>query len=343
MRSQQELRPRPYAPLPSIAFFRWLLALAGLCAVAGCGESGSFAPRQQLGGALADPSAVRGDGATSWSFSTLNDPDEHDFNRLEGINNTQKICGYDGSGAGKKPSRGYCVGDAGRARFLNENYPGGVATKITSLNNTKAIAGWYTSKEGGIFGCILAHGVWSSYKDPKLRAGESNITRLLGINDASLAVGYYTDDRGLDHGFELNVTIGKYHGIAPPGGVSVQATGINGKGDIVGTMTTNTGDTKSWLLKGGVFSSYAYPHAAKPLATGVNWQDQIVGSFVDDKGQTHGFILSNPLAHLDWHQIDEPRADGRTVVTSIENHDYMVGYYVDSAGHTNGFLATPQK
>jgi len=211
------------------------------------------------------------------------------------------------------------------------------------VDNTKAIAGWYVNSEGWIFGCILQSGVWTSYKDPELRKGTSNITELLGINDAGLAVGFYQDDHGISHGFELNETTGKFHGLTPPGGINVEATGINGKGDIVGFMTIASGITESFLLKGGSYTIFSYSGALSTEALAINWQDQIVGSTVlaGSKSITHGFILTDPLQQPTWQEIDEPKADGTTVVASIENHDYMVGYYIDGSGLTNGFVATP--
>ena len=312
-------------------------------AFTGCGSAGSFGPSAQTAGTAG---LVHRAGSTSWTFTTLNNPDNPNYNELLAINNVQKICGFSGSGSQSDPSRGYCVADAGNSNFRNENYPGALDTEVTAVNNTKALAGWYRSAQNPswIFGFIEQHGVWNSYRDLQLRKDhKSNVTMLLGLSDAGLAVGYYIDDSNVNHGFELNETTGKFHGFQPPGGVSVEATGINGKGDVVGWMTTSGGTIKSFLLKGGVFTILAYPHATATQALAVNWQDQIVGLFVDAAGQTHGFILTNPLNQPDWVQVDDPKASGPTVITSIENHDYMVGYYADNAGHTDGFVATPQK
>jgi hypothetical protein len=134
----------------------------------------------------------------------------------------------------------------------------------------------------------------------------------------------------------------QYHDVVPPGGVSVEATAINGKGDIAGWMTTKKGTTVSFLLKGGSFSVYSAPHATETEALGINWQDQVVGSY-QEGSVTHGFVLNNPLEAPQWQTVDEPDADGSTVLTSIQDQDYMVGYYKNAAGHTNGFLAIPVK
>ncbi|MBV9718109.1 MAG: hypothetical protein JOZ77_02235 [Candidatus Eremiobacteraeota bacterium] len=327
------------------------MLFGALSTIAGCSGYSAFTPGTATMLGAQSARGAQPAGSSHWKFSTLNNPNNQNFNALSGINNTGKITGYTGNGSGRDPHRGFVVGDYGKDSFRPLNYPGAVDTVATSLNNSKATAGWEVSKQGAIFGFILQGGVWTIYKDQKLRGGTSNVTELLGINDADLAVGFFTDEYGIDHAFELNATVGKFHGITPQGAYSAAATGINGKGDIVGWMTTqkgidscDPGPCKIWMLKGGVFSYYAFPRAKSTEPTGVNWQDQITGSFVDSANHTHGFLLSHPLGSEGWTQIDAPHSKGATVVTSVENHDYMVGYYIDDdKGNTNGFLATPQK
>jgi len=325
-----------------------VLAAFTLPALVSCAGPLTLNPGPQNSASSA--SRARGSNSYSWTYSTLDNPDNLNFNELTGINNIGKICGFDGVfGSSKTPARGYCIQSYGKAAFRKENYPNALDTVITSVNSAKSIAGWYLSPtQGWIFGCIGTKGIWTSYKDPKLRQGSSNITELLGINQSGLAVGFYTDDLGVNHGFELDTATGKFHGVNPPGGVSVEATGINGKGDIVGVMTTQKGSLtclisscKSFLLKGGNYTIFSYPKATDTEALAVNWQDQIVGSYIDGLGTTHAFVLTNPLNQPNLQSIDEPKAVGLTVLTSIQDHDYMVGYYLDGSGKINGFLATP--
>ena len=74
----------------------------------------------------------------------------------------------------------------------------------------------------------------------------------------------------------------------------------------------------------------------------INWQDEIAGTYEDASGGLHGFVLDNLLGTPQWSApIDDPTADGVTVIEGIQNHHDLVGYYVDAAGHTNGFLAMP--
>jgi hypothetical protein len=279
----------------------------------------------------------------SYAFLTLDDPSDPTFTEITGINQLGKLCGFYGKGTSGDPSHGFILNlPYGSPNFRKKDYPGAEDTVVTSLNNKKAVAGYYVASSG-IFGFIETKGLYSSYKDPHLRGSGSNITELLGINDAGLAVGFYTDGSGLNHGFELNEATGKFHAIVPPGAISTATTGINGKGDTVGYLTIASGATLSYLLKGNSFTLFSYPGSLETTARALNWQDQIVGSYVDLVGKTHGFLLTNPLGQQQWQSVDEPKAAGTTVVTSYNNHHVMVGYYVDRSSVTNGFVATPSK
>jgi hypothetical protein len=317
-----------------------VLALS-LPVIGGCGVS-------PIATSPAGPAAVGGPvrelRGGSYTYTTIDDPADPTYNVLTGINNLDKVAGYYGNGTTSHPAHGYVANEPyGPQNFRHEDYPSAKDTYITSVNNRKALAGWFIppdNQKNWVYGLGEQGGIWTEYKDPQLRHGTSNITELLGLNDAGLAVGFYQDDKGVNHGFELNQQIDKYHSIVPPNVISVEATGINGKGDVVGFATIGSGATVSWLLKGGAFTIFSFPLSLDTKALGVNWQDQVVGKFVDTKGNTHGFILTNPLNGQSWDKVDEPNAAGATVVTGIEDHRNFVGYYVDSAGKTNGFLAT---
>jgi hypothetical protein len=279
---------------------------------------------------------------SAYNFRKLNNPDDPTFNELLGINNLGKICGYYGSGSRSDPSVGYIIRKYGNSHYRTELYPGAANTVVTAMDNHNDIAGWYTTNVGTFGFIYTANGFWDSYKDPHTH-GDTNVTKLLGLSDSSLGVGYYTDTNNVKHAFELIVPTGQFHGIVPPGSVSAVATGINGKGDIVGYFTKSDGSTESFFLKGGVYTEFTYKGSAKMTeALSINWQDEIAGMYTDSAGAVHGFVLDNLLGTPEWvAPIDDPDSGGTSVITGIQNHHDLVGYYVDDGGNTNGFLAMP--
>ena len=283
--------------------------------------------------------------ATAYSFKTLDNPDDPAFNELLAINNLGKVGGYYGNGSKKNPSVGYIVRDFGNSHYRTKHYPGAIDTVVTAVDNLNDIAGYYVSSStGGTFGFIeTVDGIWTSYKQPHTR-GSYNITELLGLSDAGIGVGFYADANQHRHAFELIQTTGKFHGISPQGAVNAVATGINGKGDVVGYYNKSNGATESFLLKGGVYTEFAYEGAEATRARSINWEDEIAGDYVDSSGNTHGFVLDDLLGTPQWTApVDDPRAAGQTVVAGIENHHHLVGYYVDATGNTDGFLASPKR
>ncbi len=272
----------------------------------------------------------------AFNYQTIDDPQDPTTEVL-GINNLGKIVGYYGDG----PTDGfYALAPYGPNNFKKIDYPGAVSTVATAVNNSRAIAGWYQNNKGWIFGFILWEGIWTTYKDSHLRGSPTQNTQIWGLSDDGLAVGFYRDSSGTDHAFEMDETTGKFHGIFPPNAKNSAATGISGKGDVVGWLTLANGTYEGWLLKGGHYTVFSEPSGSQTQPYSVNWEDDIVGSYVDGSGNTHGFILSNPLTSQQWQQIDEPNAANYTVVTGVNDHHTMVGYYKDGSGNIDGFLAS---
>ncbi len=272
-----------------------------------------------------------------YNYATIDDPADP-TTELLGINNLGKICGYYGS-----PYVGFVVGPSYQAKnFKKENYPGAVATQVAAIDNSKTLAGWYENAKGQIFGFTEWQGIWSTYQDPHTRGATTQVTEILGVDDNDLGVGYYEDGTQILHPFEVLTTTGKMHGINVPGAINAVATGINDSGDIVGWLTLVSGATEGWMLKGGIFTLFAYPAAVSTSPAAIGSTDDIVGSYQDASGNTHGFLLTDPLTSQVWQQVDDPSASGATAVTSVNNHHGLVGYYKDGSGNINGFMATPK-
>jgi hypothetical protein len=317
---------------PAVALV--FLAVLGPCVLWMCGCAGATAPPS-----LAPLSTMNSKGVSpktsAFSFATIDAPGGPPTEIL-GINNLSRLCGFYGD-----PSVGFTVRKPYEAQqFHKQLYPGAVDTVVAAINNTSFIAGWFVDTSGGIWGFTEWEGIWTRYQDNHL-LHHPQYTKILGISDDYLAVGYYQLN-SIDYSFELDLATGKFQTIAPPNATSSAATGINGRGDIVGWLTLANGATEGWLLKDGVYTVFTYPSAAETQAASLDRSDDIAGSFKDNSGNTHGFLLTDVLKVQTWAQIDDPNANGETVVTGINNHHSMVGYYQDSSGNLSGFLANPK-
>ena len=273
-----------------------------------------------------------------YTFTTLNDNADPTFNQLLGINNHGVIAGYFGSGLPGHPNKGYTVTyPYGQGNYKNENFPGSVQTQVTAINNHGYTAGFWVDGNGNNFGFVEWNSVFTSYKNPK--TGNGTVNQLLGLNDQGIAVGFYTDGNNVNHAYMLNQNTGHFSAIVPPNAVSATATGINDNGDVTGFLTTSTGTTAGFLLKGKSFTEFDFPNSTNTQPFGINKYDQIVGFYVDSNNQMHGFLVSNPLTHAQWQSIDDPNGVGTTVVNGINDNATLVGFYVDAAGNTDGLLA----
>jgi len=183
--------------------------------------------------------------------------------------------------------------------------------------------------------------VFRSYTDPLTPHVTGSVNQLLGLNNAGVAVGFYTDARSHSHAYQLNQATGQFTPIHVPG-ASVVATGINNNGAIVGFATDTAGTTASWLKIGTATTAFQFPGGTDTQALGINTSNQIVGSYLDSHGALHGCVLTNPLGPVShWQTIDDPNGIGTTVVNGINTAGDLAGFYTDTAGNTHGMLATP--
>jgi probable HAF family extracellular repeat protein len=278
-----------------------------------------------------------------YTFKTLDDHADPTFNQLLGINNSNVISGYFGSGLTGHPNKGYVLSPPyGQADYTNENFPGSMQTQVTSLNNKGATAGFWVNALGTNLGFIESSGVFTSYADPHTPSGAGSVNQILGINDSGIAVGFYNNKKGNSVSYTLNQATGVFTMI-PRQGVSTVATGINDAGAVVGFSKATDGTFSSFLLASGHVTRFQFPGGSDTMAFGINAKDQIVGSYLDGSDVMHGFLLNHPTGpkHPQWRSIDDPNGVGSTLVNGLNDAGDLVGFYTDSAGNTDGMLATP--
>jgi hypothetical protein len=280
-----------------------------------------------------------------WMFSTLNNSNDTTFNQLLGINNHGQIAGYFGSGAAGHPNKGYLlILSHNGSRFANENFPGAVQTQVTGLNDAGVTVGFYStqntaSQMNNNFGFYAWGGRFHKVNFPAMHHASPPVNQLLGVNDRNVAVGFYTDAKGNNHGYTYNIATRRFHRIMIRDGVSTTAAAINNRGDIAGFRTGMQGKIKAFLRSpNGHLTVLHYPGASATMAFGVNDSREVVGTYtkgMGDNAKSFGFTWS---ARAGWRSISDPMGKGATTVNGVNDLGDLVGFYTDAKGNTDGFL-----
>ena len=308
---------------------------AGAVALAGAASASTLSPAH----------------ATHYSFATLDNAHDLTFNQLLGINDEGVIAGYFGSGAAGHPNKGYVLlPPYGQGNYVNENFTGSVQTQVTGLNNRGVTVGFWSNTNMGVgmdanFGWVNVNGHFVQADFPTKDPASPVTDQLLGVNDFDIAVGFWVDGQGNNHGYEYNINTGRYSQVVDPNspGASLTAAAINDLGQVAGFYTNPaTGNTDGFLLSHGHFTDLAVPGASSTSALGVNNFDEVVGVFVPKSNANalegftwtprHGFTIVN-----DPHGIDT------TTINGVNDFGQLVGFYVDGNGNTDGLLATPHR
>ncbi|MGH3289988.1 MAG: hypothetical protein ACRDPD_35805 [Streptosporangiaceae bacterium] len=308
---------------------------AGAVALAGAASASTLSP------------ASAASQASSYSFQTLNNAHDPTFNQLLGINDFGVIAGYFGSGAQGHPNQGYLL-EPNHVQYLNENFPGSVQTQVTGLNNTGVTVGFWSSMNNANMvndnhGFYAVNGHFRTADFPTGSPAAPPVDQLLGVNDSDVAVGFYTDANGNNHGYEYNVRDGRFSSVTESGVTSLTAAAINDRGDVAGFYTNpGSGNTDGFIkVRNQTFIDLAVPGASSTMALGVNLRDEVVGTYTVGSGSSavmHGFTWQ---AGRGFSTIDDPHGMGTTTINGVNDFGQLVGFYVDANGNTDGFLATP--
>src|SRR5580692_4670849 len=296
--------------------------------VAGAFALMSSAHASSTGRAGAGTSASR---PVTYSFQTLDDNSDLTFNQLLGINSGGVIAGYFGSGAQGHPNMGYLLG---QRSYPNENFPGSAQTQVTGLNDNGVTVGFWSGMNNASMsndnsGFYAINGSdYHSVNFPADSPASPPVDQLLGVNDRDVAVGFYTDAKGNNHGYEYSISGNSFSRVLDPSdtGASLTAADINNHGDMAGFYTDAAGQTDGFLkAAGGQFTSLAYPGASATSAFGVNDDDEVVGTYTDGTGNsatTHGFTWTPGGG---FSAVDDPHGIGATTINGVNDRGDLVG------------------
>jgi hypothetical protein len=291
--------------------------------------------------------------ATRYHFQTIDNPKDLTFNQLLGINDEGQIVGYFGSGAPGHPNKGYVIPPWSR-QFVNENFPGSVQTQVTGENNRGVTVGFWSNTNMGVgkdanFGWVDVHGRFRTADYPTGSPATPPVDQLLGVNDRDIAVGFYADANGTNHGYEYNINTNTYRSVVDPNApsASLTAAAINDRGDVAGVYTNPAnGNTDGFLLSHGRLTDLTVPGSSSTMALGVNNFDEVVGVFVpsSDANALEGFTWTPQHG---FTTVNDPNGmnDGNltTTINGVNDFGQVVGFYVDANGNTDGFTATPHR
>jgi hypothetical protein len=308
------------------------------------------------GAAFASSSAQAG-----YSFETHNDPADQafmgaTFTNLLGINNSDLIAGFYGSGQGGDPNKGFFLTLPNT--FTSENFPGSAQTQMTGLNNTGTAVGYFYNTNLGVpidnqFGFYLKGGTFVEVNNPKTPTSTpSGIlieNQLLGVTDNDLAVGFYnsvgmdaTGDHAVSHGYTYDIATKTFSADINDPNASLTnggtvAAAINNSDEIAGFFTDSSGVIHGFIDNGGVFSTVDPTGSTETQLLGLN-----------DKGIADGFAVIGGVQHgilfdslTDTFTILDPAGSTSTTLNGINDAGDVVGFFVDAAGNTNGTLGTP--
>ncbi len=300
-------------------------------------------------GAVAAPALADGQAQpTAYQFKTLDNVNDPTFNQLLGINDSDVIAGYFGSGAAGHANKGYLLfAPYGQRGYLNENFPGSVQTQVTGLNNEGVTVGFWSSMNNVSLvddnhGFVEYRGHFRNADYPTASPASPPVDQLLGVNDDGVAVGFYTDANAINHGYEYNIRTERFTRVLDPNSptASLTAAAVNDRGDVAGFYTNPaTGITDGFFLsRRGQFTDLAVPNATSTTALGVNNLGEIVAVYMEAAGNKHGFTWTRRNG---FQSIDEPQGQGMTTINGVNDKGQVVGFYTDAAGNVDGFLATP--
>jgi len=288
--------------------------------------------------------------AARYSFSTFDDAGDAAFNQLLGINNNGHIAGYFGSGAAGHPNRGYILRPPyGPARYQDIDVPGSAQTQLTGLNDEGVQVGfWSASGAAGQAGDQVAFylmgGRYVSVGDPARGQASPPVNQLLGVNDRDVAVGFYADAAGQDHGYLYDIATKRFSPVTVPGASSVTATAINDDGNVAGFCGGRDRVTEGFFRRHtGQVDLLRVPGATTTEALGVNDKGEVVGAYQVGRGAgatTHGFTWTRQRGFI---TVNDPDGPGATTISGVNNAGELVGFYVSAAGQTHGLFATPDR
>jgi probable HAF family extracellular repeat protein len=217
-------------------------------------------------------------------------------------------------------------------RMIRLEPPSAAQSWATDINDQGQVVGYYVTQEGRIRSFLWQRGVYTPIDGPR----GAIKTWAMGINNQDDIVGYdiaNVKDQS-SHGFLLHD--GQYHPIAgPPWEKSfLAASGINDRGEIVGSYIGRDGQPHGFLLKDGIYSAVEPARGIPCMANGINNAGQVAGVYFTGPhpsaaSTSHGFLLQNGA----YTPIDKS-VSGQTRIARINDKSQVLGTWTSADAHS---------
>lgn len=210
--------------------------------------------------------------------------------------------------------------------FTAIDFPHGIRTRATALNDQADIVGDYFDSAGVRHAYLLKHGDFKTIDAPGAIE-----TRGIAINNLGVIGGTFLDGNAVRHSFLLKDDV--FTVLDFPGATATFLQDLNDQGEIVGAYNDTAGNQHGFLKSAGKLTTIDFPGAVMgTVAGGINASGEILGNYGDASG-SRGFLLRKGILS----KIDFPGAFSRTVPSGINARGEIVGFYDDANGAIHGF------
>ena len=160
----------------------------------------------------------------------------------------------------------------------------------------------------------------------------ATVTVVTGLNNNGLAIGFYNDPIGPQHGFTFDGS--NYSTLDYPGSLLTQPSKINDAGMIAGTFVDASGVPHGFSYQRGQWSQIDFPGASDTEVWGINASGDIVGVYDGTQPVTHAFFLRNGQ----YQRIDTPFGT-QAEAFAINDPGSITGLgYTDPFGPATSFI-----